>query len=116
VEGVALELRDASQVGEARRLAAVMASRLGMIEEDRGRVALVINEAAGNLLKHGGGGQVVITPLERAQVGLEMLFLDKGAGVDDVERAMRDGYSTAGTGGGGLGGIARMSDAFDSRA
>ena len=42
-----------------------------------------------------------------------MLALDKGPGIPDVTRAMRDGFSTSGTAGHGLGGIRRLADVFE---
>ena len=71
-----------------------------------------MTEAANNLVQHGGGGQVVLT--ERPDGGcLEMLALDKGPGMANVARCLRDGYSTAGTPGTGLGAIMRQSTFFD---
>src|SRR5205807_9230792 len=79
-----------------------------------GKVALVVTEAAKNLLKHAGGGQVILRPLERGGVaGIEMLALDKGPGIANLTRSFEDGYSTAGTAGTGLGAIARLSDEID---
>ena len=42
-----------------------------------------------------------------------MLALDKGPGMADVARCLRDGYSTAGSPGNGLGAVARLSSFFD---
>jgi hypothetical protein len=44
---------------------------------------------------------------------VEALIVDKGPGIADMERALRDGYSTAGTPGTGLGAVARVADTFD---
>src|SRR5215207_5881823 len=104
---------DRSQVGEVRRVATSMAGRLGLDEEDQGRVALVLTEALNNVVKHGGGGQVVLRPIVDSRSGVEALIMDKGPGIEDIERALRDGYSTAGTPGTGLGAVARIADTFD---
>ena len=45
--------------------------------------------------------------------GVEILALDKGPGIRDLERSLRDGYSTAGGAGTGLGAISRLSSEFD---
>src|SRR3954470_24532781 len=102
-----------SQVGEVRRVATTMAGRLGLDEQDQGRVALVLTEAVNNVVKHGGGGEVVLRPIANSRSGVEALIIDKGPGIADVERALRDGYSTAGTPGTGLGAVARIADSFD---
>ncbi|HKH83000.1 MAG TPA: ATP-binding protein, partial [Gemmatimonadales bacterium] len=94
-------------------MATSMAGRLGLDEEDQGRVALVLTEALNNVVKHGGGGQVVLRPIVDSRSGVEALIMDKGPGIEDIERALRDGYSTAGTPGTGLGAVARIADAFD---
>src|SRR5215212_2044014 len=104
---------DRSQVGEVRRVATTMAVRLGLDEQDQGRVALVLTEALNNVVKHGGGGEVVLRPIVNSRSGVEALIIDKGPGIADVERALRDGYSTTGTPGTGLGAVARVADTFD---
>lgn len=103
-----------SRVGEVRRRAAVVAERVGLDETDRGRVALVVTEAASNLAKHTPGGQIVIQgwkgPGDRVVVDIHAL--DVGPGMDDVGRCLADGYSTAGSAGTGLGAISRVADRF----
>jgi anti-sigma regulatory factor (Ser/Thr protein kinase) len=105
---------ESSQVAEARRLALRSAAGLGFSEAESGRVALVVTEIATNLVKHGAQGEVLIRDLEpEGRQGLEVLALDKGPGMENVSECMRDGYSTAGSHGNGLGAIRRLSDAFD---
>jgi anti-sigma regulatory factor (Ser/Thr protein kinase) len=110
---VMLTVDDRSKVAEVRRVATAMAGRLGLDEQDQGRVALVLTEALNNAVKHGGGGEVVLRPITNSRVGVEALIVDKGPGIADIDRALRDGYSTAGTPGTGLGAVVRVADAFD---
>ena len=106
-------IRDASEVGEARRKAAGLARRKGLAPDVEARVSLVATEMATNLLKHAGGGQVAIGEFTDAEgSGLELLALDKGTGMADVARYLADGFSTAGSPGTGLGAIARNSDNY----
>lgn len=108
-----IEVIETSQVGEARRTAAALSSSLGFDETARGKIAVVVSEAATNLIRHGGGGQILLTPVQCAgALGLEVLALDKGPGMEDIGRSMQDGFSTAGTAGNGLGAMSRMSDEF----
>ena len=102
---VALPMEEASQPGEARRLAVAMARNLGFDEAGRGRVALVVTEAGTNLVKHAQRGELVLRPAGDA---LEVLALDRGPGMADVGRFLVDGVSTAGSPGTGLGSIARL--------
>lgn len=112
--GSSISVQDASQVGEARRLASAFAHRLGFDEEAAGRVAIAVSEAARNVSLHGGGGEIVLTALPwHDQSCVEVLALDRGPGMPDIAKCMRDGYSTSGTTGTGLGAIARLADHFD---
>jgi hypothetical protein len=70
----------------------------------------VTTEAATNLVKHGGGGEILLRGLGD---GVEVIALDRGPGMTDVGASLRDGYSTRGTQGNGLGAIRRMATAFD---
>lgn len=114
VEPVAVPVGESSRVGEARRMASAMAGHLGFDEGGRGRASLVVTEAATNLVKHGGGGEILLVPIDRgAAAGLDVLALDKGQGMADVGRCLADGYSTAGSAGNGLGAMRRLADEFD---
>ena len=107
-----LRVADESGVGEARRLARGLAREAGVGEVATEQAAIVAAEAGRNAVLHGGGGQVVITSFPAVR-SLEILALDHGPGIPDVERALADGYSTAGTAGQGLGAIARIATVFD---
>jgi anti-sigma regulatory factor (Ser/Thr protein kinase) len=109
-----LEVSDASGTGHARRVAADMASRLALDEDDDGRVAIVVTEAATNLVKHAGGGELLLHALRLGDArGIGVLALDRGPGLTDLAAAMRDGYSSAGSPGTGLGAIRRQATVFD---
>jgi anti-sigma regulatory factor (Ser/Thr protein kinase) len=109
-----LSIDDGSQVSEARRTATQLAERLGFDATGAGNVALVVTEIGTNILKHGGAGQILFTPLRRDGVrGIEIVGIDRGKGIADVERSLRDGYSTAGSAGTGLGAIRRLSAGFE---
>jgi anti-sigma regulatory factor (Ser/Thr protein kinase) len=108
----AVPVQDASSVGGARRAAVALAETAGAPESVTARVALVATELATNLVRHGGGGTLLI---QRAggDAHLEVVALDRGPGISDVAAAMRDGYSTAGTAGTGLGAVSRMADHYE---
>jgi anti-sigma regulatory factor (Ser/Thr protein kinase) len=106
-------VRDASEVGEARRAAAGLARRKGLAQDVEARIALVTTEMATNLLKHAGEGVVAINEfVDGDGSGIELLALDKGPGMADVARCLVDGFSTVGSPGTGLGAIARVSDSY----
>lgn len=106
-----ISVTEATQVGEARRQAVRLAESRGLAEATVGRVALVATELASNLVKHTGrGGELLVRPLDDA--GIELLALDRGAGMENVARCLQDGFSTAGSPGTGLGAVSRLSDLF----
>jgi len=105
---LALAVAEQSQVGEARRQAGGMARTLGFDATAQGRVALAVTEVATNLVRHAGGGHLLLRPLEAGgAAGLELMSLDRGPGMANVAASMRDGHSTAGSPGQGLGAIER---------
>jgi anti-sigma regulatory factor (Ser/Thr protein kinase) len=114
IETMVVRVADPAQPAEARRAATAMAQQLGFDESGAGRVALVATEAATNLVKHAGGGEIVLQTVVGAERrGIELLALDKGPGIANLNESMRDGVSTSGTRGTGLGAIARVADAHD---
>jgi anti-sigma regulatory factor (Ser/Thr protein kinase) len=109
-----LQIADESAIGEARRVAVAIATGMGMGAVDAGRAAIVATELARNVLKHAGGGLMLLGAFEDlGGVGVECLALDSGPGIADIAAALRDGYSTAGTSGTGLGAVRRLSHDFD---
>lgn len=114
IGAVSLEIEERSQVGEARRLAAALAREHSFPATEVSKASLLATEAANNLVKHAGGGELFFQIVEdRAVKALEILSLDKGPGMVDVERCLEDGFSTAGSPGTGLGAMARLSSLFD---
>jgi len=104
-----VSVTDQSSVGAARRSALLAAQRLDFNELQSGELALLATEASRNVLVHGGGGQVVITGCrDHHHAAARILAMDKGPGIKDLAQAIGDGYSTAGTMGGGLGAMKRI--------
>ncbi|MCJ2136423.1 SpoIIE family protein phosphatase [Methylobacterium sp. J-026] len=111
---LSVPVTEASQVAETRRRAVTMAQGLGFDETAAGRVAIVATELATNLVKYGTAGEVLIGTFEdETGTGIELLALDRGAGFPNVDDALRDGHSTGGSAGTGLGAVRRQSQAFD---
>src|ERR1700730_3426426 len=99
---VSLRVDGPDQAGEARRAATSAAAELGFDEDDVGRVAIVVTEFASNLWKHAAGGEILISNSSfEGQPCIEAIGLDRGPGMADVARCFQDGYSTAGSQGGG---------------
>lgn len=100
-----------SEIGAARRAAVALGAMHGLDTKALGRLALVVTEAATNVVRHASGGIIIFRALSDSAT-IEMLALDKGPGIANVERALQDGFSTAGTAGMGLGAVRRMADVF----
>jgi len=112
-QSLAIPIREMHDVGDARRQATLAARDMAFDETAAGRVGIVATELAGNLVKHSGGGTLILRALRTGDAaGLELITLDDGPGMD-VQRCMEDGYSTAGSPGTGLGAIKRLATDFD---
>ncbi|KAB8330719.1 SpoIIE family protein phosphatase [Scytonema tolypothrichoides VB-61278] len=113
-ETLALPILEQSQAGDARRSALSLATRLGFNETERAKVGVVVTEVATNLVRHATEGVLLLQEIEKSKIaGLEILALDKGPGISNIDECMQDGYSTAGGPGNGLGAIKRLSDCFE---
>ncbi|HEX5229684.1 MAG TPA: ATP-binding SpoIIE family protein phosphatase, partial [Bryobacteraceae bacterium] len=113
---VSILIEETSKTAQARRTAREMALHAGMDEAGAEHVAIVATEACTNLLKHAGGGRILLQTSEAEIDGLpvlELLAVDQGPGMNNLDACLRDGYSTADSPGQGLGAIQRMSTQSD---
>lgn len=109
-----IALQDQSSTGQARRIAHHLAQTLGMDEVMSGEAAIIVTEAARNAVVHGGGGELLLSGTSQPQgKWLDIVAVDKGPGIADLSGAMRDGFSTGGTPGTGLGAIRRLAHICD---
>ena len=96
-----------------RQVVRQRAIELGFNLVDQTKIVTAASELARNTLQYGGGGLVTIEEVERpGRRGLRLVFKDKGPGIADVQLALRDGYTTGGGLGLGLGGARRLSNEF----
>lgn len=105
-----VRVRQPGDVGQARRMCRRLAEARGLGLELIERTALVATELANNLAAHAREGELYVLLDDGV---IDLLGIDRGPGFGDVARAFRDGYSSAGTSGTGLGAMRRLSDAFD---
>jgi anti-sigma regulatory factor (Ser/Thr protein kinase) len=109
-----IRVEDISAVASCRSAAAGMAGKLGFSAARADQLALAVTEAASNLHKHARDGSLLLRISNGAAVpGIELITIDSGPGLRDVRAAMRDGHSTVGTLGIGLGAIRRLADSCD---
>jgi anti-sigma regulatory factor (Ser/Thr protein kinase) len=95
-------------------MATVMAEREELTPDAVAKAAIVASELGSNLLKHAQRGELHIAGLSgRGHRGVEIISIDRGPGIVNVVDSLRDGHSTTGTSGTGLGAVRRLSDEFD---
>jgi anti-sigma regulatory factor (Ser/Thr protein kinase) len=102
-----IRVEEPSAASGCRSAALAMAERLGFAETQAQELAVAVTEAASNLVKHAKAGAMM---LRADAAGIEVVTVDAGPGIADVPAALRDGTSTAGTLGIGLGAIRRAAD------
>lgn len=109
------EIKDDSQVGAARRAVHRYASRVGFREEQLSDLDIVVQEMATNAVRYAtSGGCLHWREAPGKEPGIELFYTDKGPGIYDLERALRDGVSTGGGLGSGFGAMRRLLDEFDA--
>jgi serine/threonine-protein kinase RsbT len=113
VRSEVLPLRSDADVVRARQLVRQGAVDLKFTLVDQTKIVTAASEIARNTVVHAGGGTLRIETLsEGNRQGLRLVFEDKGPGIVDIETAMRDGFTTGGGLGLGLGGAKRLSNEF----
>ena len=110
-EGTWVAVGEAASVPTARRCAGLHAAMLGFPPELTGEVELVASELATNLVKHGGGGDLVVRTTSQGSV--QLLSIDSGPGAHDLVALAALGVSTTGTLGVGLPAVQRLSSRLD---
>ena len=87
---------------------------IGLSTYDMTRVMTATSELVRNILKYAGHGNLIYAPLsDGGRAGIEVIVQDDGPGIDDVEKALSDNYSSSGTLGMGLPGVRRLTDEFE---
>ena len=90
-----------------------LARQMGFNEADQTRLETVTSELARNIVLYAGEGAIKVQVVTKGKRrGLKILALDHGPGIADIEQALKDGYTTSGGLGSGLGGAKRMMDEF----
>lgn len=105
-------------VVKIRQIVRAWAIGIGFSLVDQTKIITAASELARNTLIHGGGGELRLQTVEAGgRRGLRLTFEDKGPGIPDTALALKDGYTSGGGLGLGLGGARRLSNEFhiDSR-
>jgi serine/threonine-protein kinase RsbT len=109
-----VSVRDESDLVVARRLIRTLARREGMPDVSVEALATAITELARNILAHAISGEILLGVARKGSVrGVVVVSRDDGPGIDDIAKAMTDGFSSAGGLGLGLSSVQRMADDFE---
>jgi anti-sigma regulatory factor (Ser/Thr protein kinase) len=110
------DIDDTAAVGAVRRRTAALAADAGLDEVRAGDAALIASELASNVVKHARhGGALLGAARDGERRGVAIAVWDRGPGMN-LDACLRDGMSTAGTRGAGLGAVARIATRFDAYA
>jgi serine/threonine-protein kinase RsbT len=111
-----MTVRDASEVVRVRHAVRKWAVEMAFSLVEQTKIVTAASELARNMVDYGGGGTVSLEALDDGiRRGLRLVFEDQGPGIPDVEAALRDGFTTGGGMGLGLGGARRLSNQFEIR-
>jgi serine/threonine-protein kinase RsbT len=108
-----VQIRSGDDVVRVRQEVRSRAVESGFSLVDQTKLITAASELARNTLDYGGGGTMLIERLEEAgRRGIRLTFADEGPGIADIEKALTDGYTSAGGLGLGLGGAKRLANEF----
>jgi serine/threonine-protein kinase RsbT len=107
-----LDIRNSQDVVRVRQRVRSLAIEAGLSLVDQTKVVTAASELARNTLEYGGGGRVDMEVVNGVRRGVRLTFEDEGPGINDIEAALRDGFTTGDGLGLGLGGAKRLSSEF----
>jgi serine/threonine-protein kinase RsbT len=108
-----LAIRTSEDIVRMRQLVREHAIAQGFSLVDQTKIVTAASELARNILNYAGTGEMAIEPVANgARKGVKLVFSDQGPGIADIELAMKDGYTTGGGMGLGLGGSKRLASEF----
>jgi serine/threonine-protein kinase RsbT len=107
-------IRSSEDVVRMREWVRTRAVEIGFNLVEQTKIVTAASELARNILEHGGGeGHVHLDLLSNnARNGLRLTFEDKGTGIADIDQALKDGFTSGGGLGLGLGGAKRLMNEF----
>jgi serine/threonine-protein kinase RsbT len=106
-------IQSSEDVVRVRQVVRERAVAQGFSLVDQTKIVTAASELARNTLEYGGGGEVTVETLnDGLRKGVRLTFADKGPGIENIELALKDGYTTGSGLGLGLSGAKRLSSEF----
>jgi serine/threonine-protein kinase RsbT len=113
VGAVLLAIRTSEDIVRMRQTVREQAIAQGFTLVDQTKIVTAASELARNILNYAKEGELTIEPVVNGvRKGLRLVFSDNGPGIADIALAMKDGYTTGGGMGLGLGGSKRLASEF----
>ena len=99
----------------ARQRARALAAQVDLTTTDQTLLATAISELARNITAYAVRGEVLVGVVrgDNGRRGVRVVARDDGPGIEDIEAALTDGYTTGNGLGLGLPGARRLVDQFD---
>ncbi|AFC25940.1 anti-sigma regulatory factor [Saprospira grandis] len=80
------------------------------------KLSTSVSELGYNILKYAKEGYFNVEKINYPRLGVRVVAIDQGPGIEDIEAALQDSFSTSGTLGLGLPGVRRMMDEFNIKS
>lgn len=97
---------------EIRAYGRKLAREIGFNTNDQTLIATALSEVCRNIIEYAGTGKVIIETAQGSSQGISITAHDQGPGIEDVEKALEEGFSTGRGMGIGLPGCKRIMDQF----
>lgn len=109
-----LPINTENDIVACRKCIRDISTEIGFGITDVTRIVTSVSELARNVYVHAKSGEMHWQTLQQfGKIGIELIFKDRGDGIQDIEQAMRPGFSTANSMGMGLPGVKRLMDQID---
>lgn len=108
-----LHIKSAADITEARRSCKALCAELGFSDLDCVKVVTVVSELARNIQRYAGSGTLLVTAIDSPRRGIEIVAIDRGPGIPNVEQVLRGNHKSATGLGRGLAGSKAIMDEFD---
>jgi serine/threonine-protein kinase RsbT len=105
-----LQIKEEVDIVRVRSTVRSIARGIGFGLVDQTRISTAVSELARNVYFYAGEGEVQIDELSNAHQGIRITFRDNGPGIENIELAMKDGWSSSRSMGKGLPGAQRLTD------
>jgi serine/threonine-protein kinase RsbT len=107
-----IQIQTEQDIVVARQRAREIARSLGFGMVDQSRIATAVSELTRNVVRYAtrGQGEAYIRTLGADQAGIEIIVADEGPGIENIDEALREGFTSGRGMGMGLPGARRLMD------